>query len=47
MLDTELYRHLLGIESPWKVTKVVLSVSILNTLGPRFLTRMPPGVAPA
>jgi transposase len=26
MLDTELYRHLLGIESPWKVTKVVLSV---------------------
>lgn len=26
MQDTELYRHLLGIESPWAVTKVDLSL---------------------
>ena len=26
MQDTELYRHLLGIESPWVVTKVILSL---------------------
>jgi hypothetical protein len=27
MRDTELYRHLLGLESPWTVAKVDLSVS--------------------
>ena len=27
MQDVELYRHLLGIESPWRVTKVALSVA--------------------
>ena len=26
MRDTELYRHLLGLESPWEVSRVELSV---------------------
>lgn len=26
MRDTELYRHLLGLEAPWKVGRVELSV---------------------
>jgi transposase len=26
MRDTELYRHLLGLESPWDVSRVVLSL---------------------
>ena len=26
MRDTELYRHLLGLEAPWRVSRVELSV---------------------